>query len=120
MDAAALLIVATAKLDGDITREQKQNILLLFTEEFKLPNNQANSLYASSGYLLQEMVNPAMEVPHILAPTIEQFSESQTQSLISMLQATAATEGNMNQEQEALIKAVEKALKKKTQNTQWQ
>lgn len=111
MEAAALLVVAIAKQNGDITRETKLEILSLFEKEFGIKRGRAIELYSSSTYLLQGTLNMADEVRHILAPSKEQFNQAHQNKLIDMLNVVSELEGT-TQEQRNMIKAVELAFGK--------
>lgn len=111
MEAAAVLVVATAKLHGDITRELKALVLQLFMEEFNIDQREAIAHYSASVHLLDGVVNLQAEVKNILAPTQEQFKPIQIQSLLTMLNKVAA-EDDASEEQMALIESVEACLTK--------
>lgn len=48
MDAAAVLIVAVLKQEGEISKEQKQCVLKLFEDEFDITASDASELLVSS------------------------------------------------------------------------
>ena len=52
MHVAALLIVGTAKLDGDLSAEQKNVILSQFESSFSLDSRAASELLGSAAHLL--------------------------------------------------------------------
>ncbi len=120
VEAAALLVVATAKLDGDITREQKSLVLQLFTQEFRLTESAAKAHYAASVHLLEGVTNIVGEVPHILAPTKGEFQPAQVQSLLRMMNAVAEAEGGITAKQRELADAVRECLvEKASDNGTW-
>ena len=110
MEAAAVLVVGMAELEGSITRELKQQVLSLFKSEFNISDSEANSLYVASSHLLRDTVNIADEVKHILSPTIDQYQPRHRESLLSMLQQTGDFDGQLNQNQQRLLKSVEHAF----------
>ena len=119
MDAAAALMVATAQLDGDLTREHKQLVLELFTRELKLSDTQAQELYVASCHLLKDSSNVQQEVKHILAPSAKAFTPAQTQSLLSMLAKIASFDGHANNAQQELLQQVENCLCESPEQSQW-
>ena len=52
MHVAAILLVGTARLGGDVSAEQKQHILTLFADRFSMSEQAANELYISAAHLL--------------------------------------------------------------------
>jgi len=110
MEAAALLLVATAKLDGEITREQRNFILQLFITEFDVTEIAANELYAASSYLLKDINNIIPEVSLILEPCKAVFKPNHITTLLEMLEKVAASENSPTVAQSELIVEVRKHL----------
>jgi hypothetical protein len=110
MEAAALLVVAIAKLDGEITREQRNFIIQLFVNEFSLTESAANDLYAVSSYLLKNVNNIIPEVRLILEPCKAAFKPNHIETLLEMLNKTASEENSPTVAQSELILAVRKQL----------
>ena len=54
VDVAAVILLGAAKLEGEISREQKLDILDTFHSEFHMSKSQAMELFVSSSYLLRE------------------------------------------------------------------
>lgn len=108
MECAAVLVTAAALLDGVITREQKSEVIALFTQEFKLDPNTATELFASANHLLTDTANIVAEVKYILAPTVQDFNEVQINSVLSMIQKISTVEGDANAQQLAFKEAVER------------
>lgn len=110
MDAAALLVVAVAKEQGDITRETKLAILKTFESAFGLNRSKSLEMYSHSSYLLQGVFNVAEEVRHILKPSREQFQSSHTEKLLKMLKDVSELEGGPSDGQRGIVQAVAKEL----------
>ena len=110
MEAAAVLIVAMAELDGTVTRETKSSVLQLFIREFELSEKDAAEMYATASYLLKEAAYLPVEVKNILAPSKQQFQPNQTELLLGMLAQVSTTEGEANQTQTELLEAVRREL----------
>lgn len=111
MDAAALLVVAVAKQDGEITRDTKMDVLKMYEEEFGISRKKAIELFSSSTYMLNGEMNLAGEVKNILAPTKEKFDDENTKTLLSMLEKISVAEDSASTEQLDLIKAVKKEFR---------
>lgn len=120
MDAAALLVLAVAKAEGEITRETKMEILELFEREFGIKRNRSIELFSSSVYFLDGTMNMAAEVKHVLAPSKREFQPAQVKKLLDMLTAVASLEGGSSARQAAIIDAVGTEFEVKAEKaTQW-
>ena len=119
MDATGILMVAVAKADGDITREDKQLILDMFENEFKLSKKDAAGLFTSSAHLLQDGSELRNNLKKFLAVSQEKFSETQAESAISLIQKVAGSDGNIHPNAEEIINAVKKALSKHNAEKTW-
>jgi tellurite resistance protein len=103
MEVTALLIAATAKADGDMSADEKQAILQMFEQEFRLANAEAASLLAASTHLLGKGEEVRDKLEAILAPSLDKFSAEQAQSAIDLLQRIAAVAGAATVAQAQLI-----------------
>ncbi len=120
MEAAAVLLVATAKLDGEITREQKNFIIRLCAQEFSISEKVSAELYATSSYMLKDVDNVVDEVRLILEPCKAAFKASHVTTLIEMLHKVAGEESPPSEAQNALIIEVRKNLdENKEANLVW-
>lgn len=109
-----------AKMDGDITREQKFEILTMFETEFKLSGSDAVESYGASSYMLQNVVNIIGEIKNILAPTIKKFELNQKRLLVETLSKISTTEGEPTKEQREFIVEVELQFERtKSENPKW-
>jgi len=106
IEAAALLTVAMATLEGEITREQKNEIIALFVQEFGVTKNTAAGYYTSSSHMLKDVMNMSAEVKNILRPTKSDFKQNHVDTLVDMLSKISTAEGAANTEQDLLLKAV--------------
>ena len=107
MDAAALLLVATAKADGVMSNLQKQTMLSLFEERFELSQNDASQMLAASIHLLRDELSIAANVDKILEKSAQRFQKEQVRELLAMMRKVAALDGSINAEQEQLLSATE-------------
>lgn len=110
MEAAAVLMVAMAELDGVVTRDIKTEILTLFTNEFEISEKEAVELYATSSYLLKDASYIPAEVRLILAPSKQKYQPTQKELLLKMLTQISTMEGEANQTQMELLEAVKREL----------
>ena len=74
MEAAAAVLLGVAKLEGEISKEQKREILSIFSDEFKLDVDKAKELFASTSFMLQSENNFLTNIDKVLAPSKSNFS----------------------------------------------
>jgi len=85
MDATALLLTAAAKIDGDISSEQKAMLIESYESEFKLSKKDAAALSISSAYLLGDGQAIRGNLSKVLKPSLPNFSKAQADSAKSLL-----------------------------------
>ncbi len=93
MDATALLLVATAKVDGDISSEEKRELLRLFETEFHQSKRDAAGLMISSTHLLGSGEEVRSQLPKVLKPSLDAFTPEQAQSALELMQHIAEFDG---------------------------
>jgi hypothetical protein len=89
LEATALLVVATAKADGDMSVEEKKAILAMFEREFELPKREAAGLFISSTHLLGSGEELHKNLKGVLAPSLPKFTLEQAQSAVELMRAIA-------------------------------
>ena len=100
-----------AKLEGEITREQKNAILNIFCNEFKLDSNKAKDLFASTSYLLQSENNFIKNTSKVLSSSKNKFSPEQAESTITLISKIANIDGEISFDQQALLDTVKHSFK---------
>jgi len=85
MEASALLLTAAAKIDGDMSKEQKQFLLTVFENDFHQTEKEAAGLLSASTYLLGDGQSVKNSLPEILKPSLPNFSQSQASSTVTLL-----------------------------------
>jgi uncharacterized tellurite resistance protein B-like protein len=103
MDVAALLLLATAKCEGEVSAEQKKFLLQIFKQEFHLSDKEATALLASSAYLLRDELYIASQLEKVLARSKQAFTPEQAESTIELMQRLSWLDGEPNYEQAKLI-----------------
>src|SRR6266481_5973178 len=83
VDVAAVLLLGTAKCEGEISAEQKQELLAIFVSEFKLTSDEAADLLLASSHLIRNEIYLVDNLPRILERTKERFIPAQIASLLS-------------------------------------
>lgn len=110
MDAAAVLIVGIAQLDGDVSREQKRAITTLFENEFELSPDKAQALLSSSTFLLNNEHDLVKHASQVITPSKASFSDRQINSLLQWMEDIASLDTPMNTAQNQLIQAVKRVF----------
>lgn len=110
MDATAILMVAAAKSDGDMTKEDKSQILNLFEIEFDLTKKDAAGHLISSVHLLGEGSDVRNNVEKFLSSSKANFTETQAKSALSLIQRASGDEASRHMNAQELLNNVEKVL----------
>ncbi len=107
MDVAAVLLLGTAKCEGEISAEQKRKIAEIFQSAFHLSRDQASDLLLASAHLIRDEIYLLDNLDKILAKSRPRFTEDQVDSMLSLMRRVANVESAMNEEQKKLIRATE-------------
>jgi hypothetical protein len=116
MDATALLMVATAKADGDMSREDKSLLLKSFEIDFNLSKKDAAGLMISSAHLLGNGKELTDNVKSFLEPSKAAFSDTQANSAIELVAKIAGEPSTMHENVQAFLQQVKKELTPQTQD----
>ncbi|MDX1527789.1 MAG: TerB family tellurite resistance protein [Gammaproteobacteria bacterium] len=103
MEVAALLMLATAKFDGEVSREEKHFLLKTFEEEFHVSAHEASSLLSQASYLLRDETDITAQLEKILERSRSAFTDEQVESTVDLMQRTASLEGPPGDGKLALI-----------------
>jgi len=108
MDVAAVLILGTAKCEGEISAEQKRAIQAIFEQYFKLDGDAAADLLLASAHLIRDEIYLVDNLDRIIDCSSRQFTPEQATSLLSLITRVGTLESPLNEEQRKLITATEK------------
>lgn len=106
LDATAILMVATVKADGDMTKEDKSLLLNLFETELKLSRKDAAGLMVSSVHLLGDGKALRQNVKKFLAASKTGFSDSQISSATMLIEKVAGEPNSRHETTHALTKEI--------------
>lgn len=118
-DVTALLAVALAKCDGDMTREQKQGLLDLLANEFRVSQQDASALVTSSVFLLRDGVELKENLRQVLQPSQDSFTEEQRRAAVGLLTQVVRLEGHASHLQSSLLSEIETHLIISDQTGKW-
>ena len=110
LEAVALLLTAVAKLDGDMSSDEKSELLNVFMSKLHQTNDEASSLLGSSVFLLSKNDEVFSHPEKVLTSCLPEFNESQKSSTIEMLTRIANIAGSPTGPQKAFIENVKKGL----------
>jgi tellurite resistance protein len=120
MDVTALMMVAIAKSDGDMTSEEKHKILELFRGEFNLTKRDASDMMVASVFLLRDGKALRSNVRGVLAPSLEKFSREQAESAINLAEQVARIDSRPSEIKDELVQSIKTCLEPKTADkTKW-
>jgi len=115
LETTALLITAVVKADGDMSSEEKTEILSIFENEFHLSKKDAQGLLISSSHLLAKGDEVRSNMKGVLAPSQNNFTNEQAQSTISLINRVGSISGSVGQAQQDLIDQASQILIHTTQ-----
>lgn len=110
MHIASLLVIGTAKLDGDLTAEQKQVAKDLFEQDFSLDEREASQLFGSAAHLLAAPQLLEGQLTKLVDRNKDRFSPDQAHSMLDMMRKVAAASGEPSATQSDFINGIGAAL----------
>lgn len=109
-EIASVLIVAVAKIDGDLSAEEKRAVLAELEQTLSLAPEKAAELLRSAVFLLGDLAILDSQRDALLDRYAPQLDASQRESLLAILGRIAGLDGGPSGQQQALISAIEAQL----------
>ncbi len=106
VDVAALFVVGVAKIDGDLTAEEKKSILSEFSSNFSLDDREALQLFGSSAHLLGQPQLIGTQLSNVLTRLDDLFTPDQAESLATMMTSVISSNTQVSSEQSELIESI--------------
>ena len=106
MHIAAILVIGVAKLDGDLTAEQKDKAIAVFKSEFSLSDSDASQLVGSATHLLGAPQIVDTQLKGLIEKNAERFSGEQLESLRRMVADFAASSSNLSTTQQEYLQNI--------------
>ncbi len=119
MEAMALLLAAVAKIDGDISSDEKNELRSTFERTFRLSPAESSALLGSSIFLLGSGDEVFSRPGKVLEPCIDSFTSEQRDSAVNLLRAIASVGGEPSVLQVEFINTVEDILFPPSNNSGW-
>ena len=103
MHVAAILILGAAKLDGDLSAEQKRVALAQFESQFSLDSKAASELLGSAAHLLGAPQVIDSQLNGVADKNKGRFTREQAESMLQMMVHVASADGEMLPEQRQFV-----------------
>lgn len=113
MEVTALIMVALAKSEGEMSADQKREIKEKFKEVFHLDEERASGLLSASTFLLKEDTDAVKDMRKLLAPSISHFTDEQASSALDLMMHIANFESPANTFQKEIIAAFKQSFSAK-------
>lgn len=110
MEVASLLVVGAAKLDGDLTVEQKSSLLSQFESRFSLSHKEASELLAASSHLLGGPQIIDTQLKGLIQRHRETFTDEQVGSVVEMITNVVGDDGASTESQRRFLIEVQSGL----------
>jgi hypothetical protein len=107
---AGVLVLGVAKIDGDLSIEEKRAILNEFEMTFELSEGQAEELLSSSAYLLGNGEALRDQLDELLARYQPNLNDAQVDSLLTMVRRIAATDARDSAAKQAYLDTLSEGL----------
>ena len=111
MKATAGLMYTMVKCTGDISKEEKEALLKVFTEDFKLSEREAADLLSTCSFHLRDEDKVRNNLRKYLAPSLGYFAEPQKESALSLIEKVACCEGGPNEKQAEFFEEIGKVFR---------
>jgi len=107
---ASLLVIGVAKLDGDLTVEQKRVAQEQFETSFSMGPKESSELFGSAAHLLAAPQLIDNQLQKLVGQNKDRFSPEQAASVLQMMDIVAAAEGQPSEAQQSFIASVRSGL----------
>jgi len=110
LDVAAMLATTVAKIDGEISKEEKGILLSLFQSEFGKSEKEASDLLMSSIYLFGDGEEAIAKPEKIMKRSLHSFTEDQASSVMSLLNTIKDIDSTNSNDKDRFISKVNKVF----------
>ena len=107
---AGVLLLSAAKIDGDLSVEERHALLDEFESTFALGPKEASDLLASSAYLLGDGGDFREQLAEALARYKGHLSAEQVESLLGIMERVTAVDARASEQKRAFVDTVRAAL----------
>lgn len=107
VDVVAVMALATVQTTGAISTQQKAGVQALLREQLNMNETDAAHVWLSSSHMLRNRPLELKEVPVVLGPSAQKFTDYHIQTLKAVMHKAALIEPPVNAAQQQLIDAVD-------------
>ena len=111
-EAAIVLMLETAKADGEMTQSQRSKVLNLSAHYFEINRNDASDLIASASFITRTLTDIHNVIGRVVRPLQENLSPKERRDCIKMMYEVANVDGDPSPNQIQLIGRVKDLLLK--------
>lgn len=111
MKSTAGLMYTMAKCSGDISREEKEFILSIFKDVFKLSDREATDLLSTCSFYIKDENTVKDNLAKFIRPSINNFADEQKKSAFSLIEKVAFSEGSPNEKQLEFLNQIKEIFK---------
>ncbi len=111
-ELGALLMLAVLQRGGDLTSDEKQQLLQLWEGELQFSTAAARDMYGVASHLLGTDPNHAERIEEIVKPALAQMSEAQRVSIIELVRRVAELDPTGRAPRAAMAAEVRRVLEK--------
>lgn len=111
---ASLLVIGVAKLDGDLTAEEKRVAQEQFETSFSMDATASSELFGSAAHLLAAPQLIDNQLQKLVSKNKNRFSAEQAESVLQMMSRVADAAGQPSETQRRFIDAVRSQLNTET------
>ena len=120
LEVASLLATTIAKIDGEISKQEKEVLLALFQSEFGKTEKEASDLLMSSVFLFGKGDDAVAKPDKVMRESLEKFTEAQARSVVSLLESISKIDtSNANEKLQFLNKVKLTFDKHVNSNEKW-
>ncbi len=110
IDVVAVLLLGIAKCEGEISADQKKQLLNIFEQEFEISADEAADLLLASSHLIRNEIYLVDQIDKILEPSLGRFGDAHIKTVDSLMMQVASLESPANEEQLKLIDGVRRVF----------
>ena len=120
VDVVAVLALATVQTTGAITTHQKKGVQALLSEHLNMSESDATNIWLASSHMLRSRPLELGELPAVLGPSADKFTDYHVQTLKTVMQLASQLEPPVNSSQLELLEAVDAYFaKRKAASAPW-
>jgi uncharacterized tellurite resistance protein B-like protein len=119
IELVAVLLIGVAKLDGEISQEQKKKIYSIFHQDFSLTHDDASALFLSSSFLIQNDEHWVFNIHKILKKFQSKLTKEQVNSILRLTKKIASIDTPLSNQQKEWINAIKTILVSIKKDEKW-